>query len=222
MVCELPWLQEMDINPLTLDAEAGMALDARVVIDPAKMADGGRYEQLAIHPYPVHLVQKTRLRDGSDLIIRPIRPEDAEAEKRFVENLSEHSRRMRFFSGAKILSPRLLARLTQIDYGREMALVAWLRENSGEHMVGVARYSPMPDGRNCEFAVAVDDAWHGRGLGKQLFRLIAESARAAGYHRLVGFVCEENGKMIRMMRSLDAVEKADHEDKSRLVYSVPL
>ena len=87
MACELPWIQEMDINPLIMDDQGIVAVDARIVVDyPTPSTDP--YHHLAIHPYPVHLVKKIQLNDGTDIVIRPIRPEDAEIEAKFVRELS--------------------------------------------------------------------------------------------------------------------------------------
>ncbi len=222
MVCALPWLQEMDINPLTVDAHGAVALDARVVIDPAHLADDLRYRHMAIHPYPSAMVHTETLRDGSTLLLRPIRPEDAAIEREFVEGLSEQSRYMRFFNPLKVLAPRLLARLTQVDYDRELALVATTGSGPEERIVGVVRYSPNADGTSCEFAVTVADAWNGKGLGSLLMRRLIEAARNAGYQRLTGSVLESNNKMHALMRRLGFANAPQGEDRSIAEYEFDL
>ena len=222
MVCALPWLQEMDINPLTVDAQGAMALDARVVIDPAHLADDLRYRHMAIHPYPSALISTETLRDGSTLLLRPIRPEDAAIERAFVEGLSEQSRYMRFFNPLKVLAPRLLARLTQVDYDRELALVATTGTGPEERIVGVVRYSPNADGTSSEFAVTVADAWHGKGLGSLLMRRLIAAARTAGYQRLTGSVLEGNSKMHTLMRRLGFASAGHGEDMSIAEYELDL
>jgi len=108
---------------LLVDEHGALALDARIVIAPrVPMAD--RYGHMAIHPYPAHLVTHWQLPSGNDVLIRPIRPEDAELTQNFVCNLSEESKYFRFMDAVRELSPTMLARLTQIDYAREMALLA--------------------------------------------------------------------------------------------------
>ena len=145
MVCELPWLTEMDINPLLVDEHGALALDARIVIAPrVPMAD--RYGHMAIHPYPAHLVTHWQLPSGNDVPIRPIRPEDAELTQSFVRSLSEETKYFRFMDAVRELSPTMLARLTQIDYSREMALLALTEIDGQEVELGVARYAINPDG----------------------------------------------------------------------------
>ncbi|MDB5803899.1 MAG: long-chain fatty-acid-CoA ligase [Betaproteobacteria bacterium] len=222
MVCALPWLMEMDINPLLVDAQGAVALDARVVIDPERLADDLRYSHMAIHPYPAALIRTETLRDGTQFLLRPIRPEDAAIESAFVEGLSEQSRYMRFFNPIKSLAPRLLARLTQVDYDRELALLATQGEGAAEHIIGVVRYSPNADGVSCEFAVAIADDWHGRGLGSLLMRRLIEAARVAGYLRLTGSVLEGNRKMHSLMHRLGFAPGPRGADMSISEYELDL
>ncbi|MBL8385711.1 MAG: bifunctional acetate--CoA ligase family protein/GNAT family N-acetyltransferase [Burkholderiales bacterium] len=228
MVCACPWIREMDINPLSVDQNGAVALDARVVIDAAAIdadavAPAGaarrRYAHLAIHPYPSELERREALPDGGAVLLRPIRPEDAAIELAFVEALSDHSRYMRFFNPTKTLSPRLLARLTQIDYEREMALIAL---DDGGVMRGVARYSPMSDGVSCEFAVTVADDWQGRGLASLMMRCLIDCARATGYERIVGSVLGTNHNMHRLMARLGFAVRRDDDDPAVLEFSLAL
>jgi len=201
MVCALPWLVEMDINPLLVDDADCVALDARVVIDPARLQPDRHYRHLAIHPYPAHLETRAALADGTALRVRPIRPEDAALERDFVEHqISEQSRRTRFLGAVRTLTPEMLARLTQLDYERELALIA-LSEDT-DQMIGVARYNPNPDGESCEFAVTVADAWQRRGAGTLLMERLMDAARDAGYRRMTGNVLPDNDAMLHLARSL--------------------
>jgi len=204
MACALPWLAEMDINPLLADDAGCIALDARVVIDPAHLQVDDRYSHLAIRPYPAHLAGQATLAGGAAVRVRPIRPEDAAMERGFVENhLSDRTRYMRFLGAVRALTPETLARLTQIDYDRELALIALPAEDKEDkRMVGIARYYPSPDGVSCEFAVAVDDAWCGRGLGKRLLAQLMAAAGAAGYRRMTGIVLPGNDRMLGLAREL--------------------
>ena len=130
MVCELPWLRELDLNPLIVDENGAIAVDARIVIDHAS-GKGDRYAHMAIHPYPAHLTQEWDQPDGRTVTIRPIRPEDADLEQAFVKGLSEESKYYRFMDTLRELTQSMLVRFTQIDYDREMAFVATIPEDDG-------------------------------------------------------------------------------------------
>lgn len=202
MVCELPWLQELDLNPLIVDENGAIAADARIVIDHAATT-GDRYSHMAIHPYPSHLVQEWEQPNGRVVTIRPIRPEDAEMEQEFVKNLSDESKYYRFMDTLRELTQSMLVRFTQIDYDREMALVATLPEKDGKTVqIAVARYVTNPDGETVEFALAVADAWQKHGIGRKLMSALIESARLKGYRAIVGDVLSQNTKMFRLMGSL--------------------
>jgi acetyltransferase len=202
MVCELPWLQELDINPLIVDENGAIAADARIVIDHANVS-GDRYSHMAIHPYPVHLIQEHQLPDGKEITVRPIRPEDAEMEKDFVARMSDESKYYRFMDTIRELTQPMLVRFTQIDYDREMALVATVKLDDGtEQQIGVSRYVTNPDGESVEFALAVADDWQKHGIGRKLMSALIECARMKGYRAVVGDVLALNTKMFRLMTSL--------------------
>jgi acetyltransferase len=191
--------------------------DARVVMSEKPPREGPRYAHMAIHPYPVELEGELALRDGTRVAIRPIRPEDAALEKRFFDGLSERSRYQRFMQHLPELSPRMLARFTQLDYDRELALVA-LYEGQ---FVAVGRYAPDSDGETAEFALVVADAWQGRGLGRRLLERLRDEARKAGYKALYGHIMEANHEMLDLAGRLgfkhESREGADVTVVSRLV-----
>ncbi len=203
MVCELPWIMELDLNPLIVDENGAIAADARIVIDHAAGASGDRYAHMSIYPYPVHLIQEWQMNDGKVVTIRPIRPEDADMEQEFVKNMSDESRYYRFMDTLRELTQTMLVRFTQIDYDREMALVATLPAGDGkEEQMGVARYVVNPDGESVEFALAVGDGWQKCGVGRKLMTALIECARMKGYRAVVGDVLSTNSKMFRLMTSL--------------------
>ena len=202
MVCELPWLQELDLNPLIVDENGAIAVDARIVIDFAS-SSGDRYSHMAIHPYPVHLIQEWELPDGRMVTIRPIRPEDSDLEQEFVKHMSDESKYYRFMDTLRELTQAMLVRFTQIDYDREMALIATIPDENGKELqIGVSRYVTNPDGESVEFALAVADDWQKHGVGRKLMTALIQSARMKGYRAVVGDVLALNSKMFRLMTSL--------------------
>ena len=224
IACELPWVKELDINPLIVDEHGVVAVDARIVVDHCPAA-ATPYSHMAIHPYPTHLVTQWHMPDGTEVVIRPIRPEDAIMEKEFVAQLSDESRYFRFLGALKELTPAMLLRFTQIDYDRELALVAVSGRNGGdgkEEEMGVARFVIRPDGKTCEFAVVVADRWQGHGLGNKLMVTLMDAARAKQLARIEGEVLASNYAMLALMEALGFSIAASRDDSSLKVVSKKL
>ncbi|OFZ89849.1 MAG: GNAT family N-acetyltransferase [Betaproteobacteria bacterium RBG_16_66_20] len=215
MVCALPWLKEMDLNPVIAHPGGVVIADARVVIDPARVNAPPRYGHMAIHPYPTDLEGELRLMDGSTLALRPIRPEDAARERRLFDVLSERSRYQRFLNQMAELPPQMLARFTQLDYDRELALVAL--EPGGKEFAGEGRYAPNADGTSAEFALTVADAWQGRGVGRALLERLCACARAAGYEALNGHILKANRDMLDLALRLGFVRTGQDGDTVSVV-----
>ena len=161
-----------------------------------------RGKSASMRPYPSHLVQRVVLKDGSEVTIRPIRPDDGEIEQQFVRELSDESRYYRFMDAVRELSPRMLEHFTRVDYDRHMALIATADRDGREIEVAVARYVVQEDGRSCEFAVVVADAWQRRGLGRKLLEALMAAARANAIGVMVGDVLASNRAMLRLMESM--------------------
>jgi acetyltransferase len=157
---------------------------------------------MAIHPYPTHLVSHQQLPDGTDLVIRPIRPEDAEIEQTFVRKLSERAKYFRFMQSINELTPQMLARFTQIDYDREMALIAVVEVGGRETEIGVARYISNPDGKSCEFAIVVADDWQQQGIAHRLMQKLIETARSHALQLMEGEVLSSNQEMLSLAAEL--------------------
>jgi acetyltransferase len=204
MVCELPAIQEMDVNPLLVDESGAVALDARIVVAHPRTALP-RYGHMAIHPYPAHLVSEWTAPNGLRVTVRPIRPEDADIERAFVKQLSPEAKYFRFMSTMRELSPQMLARFTQIDYDREMALIAVTAKDGRSEEVGVARYITNPDGSSCEFAIVVDDDWQLHGLGRYLMSQLIEIARSRGLATMTGDILAANQSMLLLAANLGFV-----------------
>ena len=230
MVCELPQLREMDINPIIVDESGAVAVDARIVVDnaPPTMRN---YSHLAILPYPSQHEQVWPLRGGGEYSVRPIHPDDATMLQEFVRHLSPESRYFRFVSSMQELPATMLSRFTLIDYDREMALVAVHRErrmgpdgepNESARVVGVSRYITNPDRTSCEFSLVVSDEFKGQGLGSRLMLSIMEVAREKGLTEIEGLVLANNPNMLKLMKSLGFTIKAFPEDSDFKLVTQPL
>jgi len=224
MVCALPQLREMDINPLIVDEQGVVAVDARIAIDHAANTLGGRadsFSHLAILPYPARYEQLWPMRGGGEYLVRPIHPDDAQMIQQLMQNLSPESRYFRFISSMVELPASMLSRFTLIDYDREMALVAVFRERTvaaegdikeTERIVGVSRYVTNPDQLSCEFALVVADDFNGKGLGSRLMLSIMDVARDKGLAEMEGMVLANNPNMLKLMRSLGFAIKPYPDD----------
>jgi acetyltransferase len=167
---------------------------------------------LAIRPYPNQYTAPFKLRNGIEVTVRAISPEDENLIIALHAGHSEHTLRMRFFGLVKTLSHDSLIRLCHLDYDCEMALVAVRRDNEGDHILGVSRYYLNPETGEAEFALVVGDASQRQGLGRHLMERLIAVARERGVRKLVGQILAENTSMLRLMQSLNftpphAVEK---------------
>ncbi len=200
-------LRELDINPLLADHRGCVAVDARM-----RVADEAVHPRtpLAIRPYPAQWEAEESLPHLGTIKLRPIRPEDEALYARFFEGVTGEDARMRFFTAAPDRSHRFLARLTQIDYARDMAFVALSAQ--GDELLGVARLASDPDYTKAEFAVLVRSDLKGKGLGWRLMQQVIAYARAEGLMEVFGEVLTENATMIAMCRKLGFKAEADPED----------
>lgn len=211
IVCELPTVGAMDLNPLIVTERGAVVVDARIGVLPPRPA-ALPYDHMAIHPYPNGLSDSMQLPGGPVATIRPIRPEDAAIESAFVHGLSEQSKFLRFMFGLRDLTPAMLSRFTQIDYDRELALIAVIDTPQGEQQVGVVRYTTLPDEETCEFAIVVGDEWQGKGLARRMFSRLIEAARERRLKVMTGVTLRENSRMIELSRSLGFQTRTDPDD----------
>ena len=216
LACALPWVRTLTLDPVRVGDGRAEIVGARITIDPRAKSTARSYGHMAIHPYPVEMVADVALADGRHLHVRPIRPEDAEMERAFVNGLSEETRFFRFFYRLHELTPAMLARFTQIDYDREVALVAVDEAGAVPAIVGVARYVMSLDQESAEFAVVVADAWHGRGVARNLMARLVTYAKARGLRRLEGRVLRSNRNMLAFIAALGFKSRESAEDPEQL------
>lgn len=205
LLAEVPEIAELDINPLLTNHEGAVALDARVRVSATRPAGAANF---AIQPYPVELVE-TWDWNGQAVTLRPIRPEDEPQHRAFLEKLDPEDIRLRVFHSRRHIEHSELARLTQIDYSREMAFIATRPlEGGGEETLGTVRVVIDPDNRDAEFGVIVRSDLKGGGLGRRLMDKMTQHLRQRGTQRLVGSVLRENTGMLELARALGFQESA--------------
>jgi len=226
LACMLPWVMRVELDPVRIGASETLVVRARIVVNRRAPVAADGYRHMAIHPYPAELETTLALPDGVRLRLRPIRPEDAELERAFVAGLSDESRYRRFMQHLQELTPQMLARFTQVDYDRELALIA-LDDGQGrrarrEKIVAVARYVANPDGESAEFAIAVADAWQGHGLGRAMMKQLIARARDRGYERLIGNVLAINAPMLGLASSVGFSRTLDPEDAEQVVVKLEI
>ncbi|MGE0517154.1 MAG: GNAT family N-acetyltransferase, partial [Hyphomicrobiaceae bacterium] len=196
LIADHPEIRELDINPLLADEQGAIALDARIGVEDAKAHPRAA---MALRPYPVEWERHDQIEGIGDVELRPIRPDDEHLYEEFFRHVTQEDARMRFFSPVKGLAHKYLARLTQIDYAREMAFVAI--DTNGK-LLGVARFIADPDYTSGEYGVIVRSDLKGRGLGWHLMQHLIAYARSEGLQELYGDVLAENVTMLQMCSEL--------------------
>jgi acetyltransferase len=206
LVAEQRWIREIDVNPLLASPDGLLALDARVVVHGPEVA-ADQIPKTAIRAYPTRYVSPWTMKDGTAVVIRPIRPEDEPAMVRFHETLSERSVYLRYFHLINLEQRTTHERLTRIcfiDYDREMALVAERRnpETDDSEILGVGRLTKVHGTNEAEVAVLVSDQWQGRGLGKELLARLLIVGAGEKLAKLTADILPDNRDVMRICEKL--------------------
>ena len=212
LIVDFPEIAEIDVNPIAIAGEEVCSLDARITIDRDIPDYATEYPHLVVTPYPTRYVVTYELPDGIQITLRPIRPEDEPLEREMLSTLKPETMRTRFFSIIKDISHEMLIRFCNIDYDREMAIVAEIREGEQKRIVAIGRLISDSDFRSGEYAVLVHDDFQGKGLGYKLVDVLIGVAQDKGLDEIQGTVLAENEQMLRIVRKLGFTVQRDPDE----------
>ena len=212
LAADIPQVRELDINPLLADKDGVIAVDARVAVapHPGPAQKGPWHSRFVIRPYPREWERDVELAHGRRMYVRPVRPEDEDMFRTFFERVSDEDLRLRFFSAVRHFSHEFIARLTQLDYARSIALVA-IDPGNGE-MLGAVRLLADANYERGEYGILVRSDLKGHGIGWQLMRIMIEYAGAIGLKTIEGQVLRENVTMLAMCQHLGFRVRPDADD----------
>jgi len=202
IVVDFPEIAQITINPLVIAEGEACAVDARIIIDTDALAGRPTHPHLVVTPYPTRYITPWRLSDGTEVLLRPIRPEDEPLEYELLTSVSDATLRNRFLGRLTSITHDALVRLTNIDYDREIAIVAELTEGTTRRMIGVGRLTGEATRGRGEFAVLVHDDFQGRGLGSKLMDILIGIAQEKGFGEIVGYIDPNNLRMLRVVSTL--------------------
>jgi acetyltransferase len=210
LITDLPQITALEMNPVFADDKGVLALGARIWVEETTSRGP---ERLAIRPYPRDLEESVQLKDGSTVLLRPIRPEDGPAHLQFVESLDEEDLRLRFFGLIQKYTLEDMPRFTQIDYDREMAFIAVRRSADESETLGVVRTSTRPDNFSAEFAIIVRSDMQGTGLGSILFEKMIRYCKSRGTRYLDGQTMPRNKGMIGLAKRFGLSVNHNYEEE---------
>jgi acetyltransferase len=212
LLMDFPEIKEVDINPFFVDQKKGLVLDALIVLDKKyKREKRDPYSHLVISPYPKEYIKESRFKGGKKVKLRPIRPEDEPLEAGLFKTFSDETERFRFFRRIGEVGHDFLINYTQIDYDREIAIIAEIEEGGKKKMIGVVRLISDPENKTAEYAIVVGDPWQNEGLGDELTNHILKIAKKRGIEKVYATFLRDNHIMRRMLakRNFDIKRKED-------------
>jgi acetyltransferase len=203
LLIDFPQIKEIDINPLLINEKEACILDARIVVDKEHVFKKFEpHEHMVISPYPKKYEILWTLRDGREVLLRPIKPEDEPLWLEMFQNFSEESIRYRFFQMLKDTPHEVRVRYCNIDYDREIAIVAELAEEGRRKILGVSRLSIEPDGKSGEMAFIVGDKWQGLGLGTKMVDYVLEIAKEMGIETVFAIMLPDNYRALSITKKM--------------------
>ena len=221
LAADIPEIRALDINPLLADRDGVIALDARVAIAPSRKLHKGRgHPRFAVFPYPKEWERSIPLAEGATAFVRPVRPEDDALFRAFFARVTDDDLRLRFFQSVKHFSHEFIARLTQLDYARSIALVA-IDPRSGD-MLGAVRLHADADYDRGEYGILIRSDLKGHGIGWRLMTIMIEYAQWLGLNIIEGQVLRENSTMLAMCQSLGFKTRLDPDDPTVMVVTLPV
>ncbi|MBU2053878.1 MAG: bifunctional acetate--CoA ligase family protein/GNAT family N-acetyltransferase [Proteobacteria bacterium] len=222
MIVDFPEIREMDMNPVAVRKGKAVVMDVRIILDPQGFeGQASAYPHLVITPYPTRYVTPWRLKDGTEVILRPIRPEDEPLEHEMLTTVSEATIRSRFYQSLKQISHAMHVRSCHLDYDREMAIVAEVRTDQKKRLIGIGSLTIDGNGGGMgEFAVIVHDEFQGRGLASKLLDVLVGIATERGLKEFFGFLEPANGRMTALCEKLGMTRRRVSDDLIRV--SLPL
>jgi acetyltransferase len=224
LIADFPEIAEMDIHPIAISDGQTHVLNARIILDPHGLESRVPYPHLMITPYPTRYTTAWNLPDGTEVTFRPVKPEDEPMLSEMLAELSEGTLKERFFQVIKSITHEMLIKLCNIDYNREMTIVAEImaeiRENSSKKIIGIIGLMIDSDLKSGEFGVIIHDHYKGKGIGYKLIDVLIGIAQEKGLEEFYGIVLADNRKMLRICQKLGFTVRPFEDDLCRITLAL--